>query len=108
MAGDHIEIKDGGVYVNGVLLDEPYTAKDGSTEPLTERSTWDVPADSLFVLGDHRTASQDSRSPQVGFVKVEPGRRTRVAPLLAARHAGHPPDTDVPGRAASAVTAVPR
>jgi signal peptidase I len=53
------------VLVNGVALDEPYLfAVDGTAQPTTvhgERSTWTVPTDQLFVMGDHRERSADSR-----------------------------------------------
>ena len=65
VAGDEIAIRDGDVFVNGVLLDEPYLfAVDGTAQPTTAHggeSTWTVPAKSLFVMGDHRERSADSR-----------------------------------------------
>jgi signal peptidase I len=61
VAGDVVEIKDDSVYVNGVKLDEPYVFDGQPTTPLSGQSVWRVPKDSLFVLGDHREQSQDSR-----------------------------------------------
>ena len=59
MAGDRIRIDGGQVYVNDEALDEDYVPPaytDARSYPETE-----VPAHSYFVLGDHRSMSNDSR-----------------------------------------------
>lgn len=58
LPGDVVELGNGQVKVNGVILDEPYI-KD---TPTYRQQTWTVPEDSYFVLGDNRNASSDSRA----------------------------------------------
>ncbi|NLG28009.1 MAG: signal peptidase I [Chloroflexi bacterium] len=58
LPGETIEIHDGHVYVNGVLLQEPYlTQQTWGTLPPTL-----VPEDHVFVMGDNRGSSNDSRA----------------------------------------------
>jgi signal peptidase I len=66
VGGDVVEIRDGGVVVNGAPLDEPYAYADppGSEPERTISSgptTWQVPDGAVFLLGDHREDSEDSR-----------------------------------------------
>lgn len=66
VAGDTIELVDGHVVVNGQRLDEPYVfQQDGvtqPTDPTSGQSRWTIPAGELFVMGDHRQESADSRT----------------------------------------------
>ena len=57
LPGDEIEVRDGGVFVNGTMLDEPYIA----ATPMYE-GKWQVLDGYLFVLGDNRNDSSDSHS----------------------------------------------
>jgi len=66
LPGDTIEITGGIVYRNGEALKEPYT-KDGVTNGEMELAQ--VPEGSLFVLGDNRQISIDSRDVRVGYVE---------------------------------------
>jgi signal peptidase I len=56
VAGDRVEISDGQVWVNGQRLDEPYIA-----HPAVYDGSWTVAEEALFVLGDNRNNSSDSR-----------------------------------------------
>jgi len=64
-----IDFRTGSVYVDGRLLDEPYIAEltftqEGMEFPLT------VPEGSIFVMGDNRNGSNDSRDSSLGTVDV--------------------------------------
>jgi signal peptidase I len=68
LPGDTIEIKDGGVWVNGVQLDEPYLHGDTTDCQPRACDPVVVPEGSVFVLGDNRAHSSDSR--YFGPVKI--------------------------------------
>ncbi len=61
LPGDHISIVDGLVYVNGTKLDETYLAPNTLTTTNVDDFELTVPAGTVFVLGDDRTNSWDSR-----------------------------------------------
>ena len=67
VSGDEISIdEDGKVYVNDKKIDEPYISNDDVAPIFGE---WTVPEGSVFLLGDHRSASLDSRFEDVGYIQ---------------------------------------
>lgn len=71
MPGDWIDIdEEGNVYLNGELLDEPYVDQKALGECNIELPC-QVPENRVFVLGDHRSVSIDSRNTSIGFIPKE-------------------------------------
>jgi signal peptidase I len=58
VAGDRVAVRDGNLYVNGAAVDEPYLLDDDFRGTLQEQ---EVPGGCVFVMGDNRDQSGDSR-----------------------------------------------
>lgn len=69
--GDWVDLdEEGNVYVNGELLDEPYITEKAFGDCDIELP-YQVPDSKIFVMGDHRSTSIDSRNTAVGCVAQE-------------------------------------
>jgi signal peptidase I len=83
LPGEHVEIKDGSVYINGEKLDEPYL-QDGIVTDVSGVGFDDfvVPENCVFAMGDNRTHSTDCRSfGCIPLEKIESTVAIRIWPL---------------------------
>ena len=84
MPGQTIDLVDGKVYVDGEMLDEPYY--DGLTTSIDPTVEYPITVDDdcVFVMGDNRTRSKDSRSSELGqvpFKAILGKSQVRIWPL---------------------------
>ncbi len=83
LPGDHVEIKDGKVYVNNGQLDEPYLQSGIVTSEKVEGlDDFIVPENCVFAMGDNRNHSTDCR--EFGCIpleKIESKVAIRIWPL---------------------------
>lgn len=70
LPGEHIEIKDGSIYINGEKLQENYL-QDGILTEVSNTGFYDfiVPENSIFAVGDNRSHSIDCRN--FGCIPIE-------------------------------------
>lgn len=72
VGGQTVDINYGAgtVCVDGIALDEPYINEPmfPPASPYMQQTHWEIPEGSVFVMGDNRNASSDSRDDRLGIV----------------------------------------
>ena len=86
LPGEHVQIKDGKVYINGEELDEPYLQDGVVTDVIGIRGVpftdFVVPENCVFAMGDNRPHSTDCRSfGCIPLEKIESTVAIRIWPL---------------------------
>ena len=71
LPGQTVDLRGGRVYIDGQLLEEPYY--DGQTISIDSSVEYPITVeeDTVFVMGDNRTRSKDSRSSELGLVPYD-------------------------------------
>lgn len=70
LPGETVQIREGNVYIDGVLLEENELF-DKIVDPGIAQNELVLSGDEFFVLGDNRNSSEDSRSGNIGAVKKD-------------------------------------
>lgn len=70
LPGETVQIKDGRIYIDGALYDDPY-GEELIADPGLAENEFILGDEEFFVLGDNRNYSEDSRSGNIGAVKKE-------------------------------------
>lgn len=70
LPGETVQIRDGNVYIDGLLLAED-DRFDKIVDPGIAQNELLLDSDEFFVLGDNRNSSEDSRSGNIGAVKKD-------------------------------------
>ena len=70
LPGETVQIRDGSVYIDGILLAEDESL-DKIADPGIAQNELQLASDEFFVLGDNRNSSEDSRSGNIGAVKKD-------------------------------------
>ena len=83
LPGEHVEIKDGKVYINGEELEEPYLQDGVVTDIIgVGFSDFVVPENTVFAMGDNRPHSTDCRAfGCIPLEKIESTVAIRIWPL---------------------------
>lgn len=84
LEGDVIDFKNGALYRNGVRIDEPYLKAGEVTVCNSSDFPYRVKAGDIFLLGDNRTESRDSRSDL--YREISRGQVYAVIPNWAIKH----------------------
>lgn len=70
LPGETIHFENGDVYINGELITEPYLLEQHSTVATGDSDSYTIPDGCVFVMGDNRRNSADSRVMDGHFVKI--------------------------------------
>ena len=83
LPGDVVTLEGGYVYVNGEALEEDYLSEEalGATYVTGESSRFEVPEGCIFVMGDNRTGSFDSRAWSQPYISVDKIRSKAIVDI---------------------------